>query len=46
MLHMAAAERRQLQQRIDGLMDAASVHVGGKTVTEWIGKLTKARNKL
>lgn len=46
MLHLAAAERRQLQQRIDGLMDGVAVNMGGKAVTEWIGKLTKTRSKL
>jgi hypothetical protein len=45
MLHLAAEQRRQLQQRMDMVMDVAAAHLGGKTATEWIAKLSTARGK-
>lgn len=46
MLHLAAAERRQLQHRIDAVMDSAAAEAGGKAANEWIAKLEKVRSKL
>lgn len=45
MLHLAATHRREVQQRMDMVMDVAAAHAGGKAATEWIATLSKARSK-
>lgn len=46
MLHAHAVERRQLQQRIDRVMDVGAAHAGMKPGNEWIATLRKTRSKL
>jgi len=45
MLHLAAEQRRQMQRRMDMVVDVAAAHAGGKATTEWIVTLGKARSK-
>lgn len=46
MLHARAAARRDLQQRIDRVMDVGAAHAGMKPGNEWIATLRKTRSKL
>lgn len=46
MLHLAAAERRHLQQRMEAIVDGAAANAGGKSANQWVATLSKARSKL
>jgi hypothetical protein len=46
MLHLAAAERRHLQKRMEAVVDGAAAHAGGKLADQWIATLSKSRSKL
>lgn len=45
MLHLSAAQRHQLQQRIDTVMDASMVQAGGKASDQWTATLKKTRDR-